>query len=160
MVGHTDMTEEHKRKIGTSNKGKKRSLEERKRMSTSAKKRGLTGFLGKRKSKKTREKLSIIAIQQWRDGQFGRGNKSHSWKGGITPINKVIRTSVEYKLWRTAVFIRDNRTCIWCGSKNNIEADHIKPFCIFPELRFAIDNGRTLCHDCHRKTDTYGNVNY
>lgn len=77
---------------------------------------------------------------------------------GLTPIREKIRASEEYKLWRQAVFERDNYSCVWCGDKqgNNLEADHIKPFSLFPELRFAIDNGRTLCKPCHRKTDTYG----
>lgn len=85
-----------------------------------------------------------------------------SWKGGITPINHLIRTSREYKLWRTAVFQRDKYTCVWCGIKGGngetvvLNADHIKPFYLYPELRFAIDNGRTLCIDCHKTTDTYG----
>lgn len=85
------------------------------------------------------------------------GSKNKSWKGGITPINRRIRTSLEYILWRTAVFVRDNYTCIQCGDNQggNLEADHIKPFALYPELRFAIDNGRTLCHECHRKTNTY-----
>jgi 5-methylcytosine-specific restriction endonuclease McrA len=65
-------------------------------------------------------------------------------------------TKLEYKLWRRAVFTRDNFTCIWCGIKGDIEADHIKPWSLFPALRYAIDNGRTLCKDCHKKTDTYG----
>lgn len=87
-----------------------------------------------------------------------KGEKNNKWKGGITPINSKIRHSIEYKLWRDAVFKRDNYQCIWGGKEhgNKLNADHIKPFSLFPELRFAIDNGRTLCIECHKKTDTYG----
>jgi len=88
--------------------------------------------------------------------QFKKGHKIN-WKGGLTPLYKIIRNSEEYKLWRMSVFIRDNRTCIWCGSKKDIQADHIKRFADYPELRFAIDNGRTLCKECHKTTETYGN---
>lgn len=85
------------------------------------------------------------------------GENSHSWKGGLTNESKIIRQSKEYKLWRTAVFTRDNFLCIWCSSNTEIQADHIKPFAYYPELRFAIDNGRTLCRKCHQTTDTWGN---
>lgn len=84
------------------------------------------------------------------------GPKNPAWKGGVTEIHRAIRTSREYKLWRTAVFERDNYACVWCKEKGGeLNADHIKPFALFPELRFAIDNGRTLCLECHKKTDTY-----
>lgn len=87
-----------------------------------------------------------------------RGENNGQWKGGITPIHGRIRNSHEYKLWRRAVYERDKYTCVWCGDNRggNLEADHIKPFADYPELRFAIDNGRTLCKSCHQKTDTYG----
>lgn len=84
------------------------------------------------------------------------------FKGRITEKNKQIRNSLEYSLWRTAVFVRDQYTCQNCGDKSgnghtvSLEADHIKPFAFFPELRLAIDNGRTLCRSCHMKTDTWG----
>jgi hypothetical protein len=90
-----------------------------------------------------------------------KGNKGSGWKGGITPLNKLIRGSLEYRLWRESVFKRDDYTCIWCGIRSGngkaiiLHADHIKPFAHYPELRFAIDNGRTLCIDCHKKTETY-----
>jgi 5-methylcytosine-specific restriction endonuclease McrA len=97
-----------------------------------------------------------------RDFNVRRGRDSNFWKGGIYPTNLLIRYSHEYKLWRQAVFERDNWACVWCGARTKkgtrvvLHADHIKPFSLYPELRFAIDNGRTLCKECHKKTDTYG----
>lgn len=85
-----------------------------------------------------------------------RGNNCHLWKGGITPINTKIRTSLEYKDWRIKVFERDNYTCQKCGSRGvSLHADHIKPFAYYPELRLIIENGRTLCVPCHKLTDTF-----
>lgn len=85
-----------------------------------------------------------------------RGKKSHLWKGGRTKESSIIRESIEYKLWREAVFKRDNYTCIWCKIRGGkLNADHIKPFAYYPELRFAIDNGRTLCVPCHKTTETF-----
>lgn len=86
-----------------------------------------------------------------------KGEKNPGWKGGITTENDKIRKSLEYRLWREAVFKRDNYTCVWCGQKGGrLNADHIKSFAVHPELRLEIDNGRTLCLPCHKKTSTYG----
>ena len=79
-----------------------------------------------------------------------RGDKSHRWKGGINKENSKIRTSIEYKEWRYLIFIRDNHCCINCGSKEKLRADHIKPFHLFPELRFDVNNGRVLCFKCDK----------
>lgn len=68
-------------------------------------------------------------------------------------LDRLARYSPEAKVWRKAVFERDNFTCQICFAKGNyIEADHIKPFAYFPELRFELSNGRTLCRECHDKT--------
>lgn len=91
-----------------------------------------------------------------------KGPKSPTWKGGVTPINRKIRNSLEYKIWRKAVFERDGYQCIWGGKEHGdkLNADHIKPFSLYPELRLAIDNGRTLCEACHKTTETFaGRIN-
>ena len=93
-------------------------------------------------------------------GRF-TGESHHNWKGGITPIRKKMYYSDEYKIWRKSIFERDNYTCVWCGKRGvELNADHIKPWCDYPELRFDINNGRTLCLDCHRKTFTWGKWDY
>lgn len=107
-----------------------------------------------------------------------------SWKGGITPIHIAIRNLQERKQWSFQVFKRDNFTCKICGDNKggNLEADHIKPFskilkrflkkynqfspiedketlldlAVSYKAFWDISNGRTLCHDCHIQTETYG----
>lgn len=80
------------------------------------------------------------------------GNNNHGWKGGITTESKKIRMSIEYRLWREAVFARDSWTCCDCGKiGEKLHPHHIKQFAFFPSLRFAIDNGKTLCIKCHGK---------
>ena len=91
-----------------------------------------------------------LKVSESRRGKL-TGEANHSWKGGITPENKKIRESIEYRLWREAVFARDNFTCQICTERGGkLHADHVKPFSIFPELRLAINNGQTLCKECHR----------
>lgn len=84
------------------------------------------------------------------------GINNVNWKGGVTSVNKKIRTSLRYKNWRSAVFERDNWTCQECGKRGiYIEAHHLKPFSLYSEIRFDLNNGITLCRNCHSLTDTY-----
>lgn len=85
-------------------------------------------------------------------------NRVHwNWRGGRGTERHREMSKTDYKLWRTAVFMRDNFTCQICGERGiKLEADHIKSWVQYPELRYAIDNGRTLCVECHRKTDSWG----
>ena len=63
-----------------------------------------------------------------------------------------IRNSQEYKDWRKAVFERDNYTCQSCGKHGGkLNAHHIKPFKDYPKLRLVLDNGITLCAECHKE---------
>ena len=181
-------TEESKRKIGLGSKGRIKSEEERKNISIAKTGKYYSKLSEAKKghivTEETKLKLSLklkgrpniknsILLkgkkhseeQRKRNSDAQKGEKGSNYRGGITPINKLIRNSLEYRLWRESVFKRDNWTCVWCGAKSGngraivLNADHIKPFAYYPELRFAIDNGRTLCVECHRKTDTYARRN-
>lgn len=104
-----------------------------------------------RKSKEWRNHLSEIQKKRVKQGLH------NSYRGGVASQNKIIRRSVEFKLWREAVFKRDDYTCQECGDRGNeLHPDHIKQFAYYPELRFEISNGRTLCAECHRRTPTWG----
>jgi len=102
------------------------------------------------------------------------GDKNHYWKGGKTLLQRAIRLCGKYNLWRADILERDNYTCQHCGLRGNIlQVDHIKPLrsIIFnndimtmgdayscDEL-WDITNGRVLCKNCHKSTDTYGKHN-
>ena len=136
MKGHfTPHSIETKRRLSELNIGKKLSEETKKKISES------------HNSKETSKKWS----------ELRKGQNHYNWQGGINSINDTIRHSFEIREWRKSVFERDNYTCVECGIRGgNLEADHIKSFALYPELRFVLGNGRTLCRPCHRKTNTYG----
>jgi 5-methylcytosine-specific restriction endonuclease McrA len=90
-----------------------------------------------------------------------------SWK---TKLNQLIRTSARYLNWRNEIHKRDNYTCQICGNRWwKLHVDHIKQFALIlkenninsvddamlcDEL-WDMNNLRTLCEECHRKTETY-----
>lgn len=65
-----------------------------------------------------------------------------------------------YKRWRHAVLSRDGFKCVICGRRKGqvkvLQADHIRGWARYPELRFSVENGRTLCIYHHRRTLNYG----
>ncbi len=76
---------------------------------------------------------------------------------GVSTHNEKLRHGERYRAWRQAVFVRDDFTCQDCGTRGGVlNADHIHPFALFPELRFNVENGRTLCRECHLQTPTFG----
>lgn len=167
-TGKTKRSEETKKKISLlkmgnkNNLGRIKSSETKLKISLSKTGKPATWNRGLIRSQEVKDKISKSKIGSipWNKGKkFPQisGEKHPNWRGGVTSLNEKIRKSLEYKLWRTAVFERDNYTCIWCKEiGGNLNADHIKPFAYYPELRFAIDNGRTLCVPCHKTTETYG----
>jgi hypothetical protein len=118
------------------------------------------GFLSKNnvsKRKEVRKKISNnkkggIPYNKGKKSPETTGEKNGNWKGGITEESLKARTTREYYLWREAVFARDNWTCQDCGKKcgKDIIAHHIKLFSEYPELRTSIENGVTLCRECHK----------
>lgn len=121
------MSDEHKQAISQAKKGKPKPLSWRRSMSLS------------RQGEKT----------------------SWWWKGGIHEQNQKERTRAmrrfEYRAWREQVLQRDNHTCVMKDEtcSGPLQVDHIKPWKDYPELRYDINNGRTLCKSHHERTPTF-----
>ena len=61
------------------------------------------------------------------------------------------RKTKEYKEWRKAVFRRDNYTCQMCGKRGGkLVAHHKKRYRNAISERTVLENGITLCEDCHK----------
>ena len=69
------------------------------------------------------------------------------WSGGQNE-----RNNFESQAWRRKIWNRDKGRCRVCNATTEMEAHHIKPFGKYPEIRWDINNGILLCHECHSKT--------
>jgi len=135
--------------------GIKRSDETKEKLSISAKNREMSHFLGKHHSLETREFLSKIRRDKYKERQT---------------VNKQVRRYWKVSQWRKDVFERDEYVCHNCGMKNKkglgksvtFHAHHIKELStIIGDLNFYesisldelynLDNGITLCIDCHKE---------
>lgn len=129
--------------------GKKRSLKARTLTSKANKGNPICGawIKGKKHKLSTRLKMSRAQKKKIKEGK-------HNWQDKIGKNTYKKRRNymkdIKYKLWRTKVFERDNYFCIRCKKKNiYIHADHILSWAHYPQLRYNINNGRTLCMKCH-----------
>ena len=95
------------------------------------------------------------------------GNRNPNWKGGLSLVARQARRCFNYRQWHSDVFTRDDFTCQICGKRGGkLEADHYPKLfiTIFQENKIEtleeainceefwnINNGRTLCKNCHQK---------
>lgn len=164
-------TKEHRGRIGEALKGRKTGpLTEEHRKNISRTKKGQpSGKKGKKFP------------------QFS-GKNNPAWKGGITPLHIMIRQSFENQQWEKAIFERDNYICQRCGNNTylNLTAHHypklfsqiLKDFLhqynqfspikdketlvrltISYEPFWDINNGITLCKECHKKEKKWNQKN-
>lgn len=72
------------------------------------------------------------------------------YKKSITPKVGKRKTGFLHQAWAALVKDRDKK-CTECGSVYDLHAHHIKQYKSHPELRNDVNNGITLCGNCHRK---------
>ena len=150
-------SDDHKRKLSIANSGKHATLVTRERQRLAK--------LGK---------PGVFKTEAWRKNmsESQRGIRAHNWQGGLTALHKLIRNSFEYRQWRTRGYERDSYRCVVGGISHGkklnfdhkkslaaiIRENNIKTFAdaLLCGVLWDINNGRTLCEDCHKKTDTWG----
>ena len=84
-----------------------------------------------------------------------RGSNNSRWKPDKSLEDRERdRSCTQYREWRFSVYARDNFICRRCGSrggKRGLEAHHIKNWASNKDLRYDVNNGITLCYNCHKE---------
>ena len=91
---------------------------------------------------------NVLVVQDWKE------------YGYAEMADEASRGSLDYRIWRSRVILRDNFECKHCGIKLEngavLHAHHIKAWKDHPKLRFELDNGITLCAECHKNVHRRG----
>lgn len=93
---------------------------------------------------KNKKGLNFCSTECWY--QYNQKENAYNWTGGQDG-----RSTSESRKWRKSVLARDNNRCRLCHCEDKLEAHHIHPFGKFPDKRWDINNGVTLCKKCHIK---------
>ena len=154
-TGAYKRTKEHREKIGEAHKGKPSGM-----LGKKAWNRGTRGVCKANSGSFKRGRIP------WNKGKKYKGcSHSREWTEKVRQSlikradrigrKKYVRpkhnTHWKYREWRTRVFKRDDFTCWICEEKSGkIEAHHLKKWSKYPNLRYKISNGLTLCEFCHK----------
>ena len=102
--------------------------------------------LGYKMPNKQRDKIALA----------NRGERAYQWIKDRTKVKRywTARDNVEYRRWRLAVCRRDGFECVVSNQQCNgsIVAHHISAWSAYPELRYVVGNGITLCRFHHPHT--------
>jgi len=166
-----------KTKNGYRRRGVKHSLESRRKISenhadVSGKNNPMYGTVGelspnfgKEKSASTKEKLSLA--NKGKPNSKLAGENNPNWKGGRTSLAQIFRSTIQYETWRLQVYTRDKFLCQECKVEGKrLQAHHKQHLSkLFDKHQIThisqtytikefwdIDNGTTLCKECHAKT--------
>lgn len=162
-----------KRGVKTSNKGKlawnrglkgvcykTKEMRERMREIALAKKYG-QWMNGKNLSEETKKKIGLgnsnpTMESRRRYSEAKKGSNNPRWISDRTKLQRYQdeskdRRSSTYNNWRKEVWLRDNFKCKIANPdcSGRIEVHHILNWKDYPELRYQINNGITLCHAHH-----------
>jgi 5-methylcytosine-specific restriction endonuclease McrA/predicted nucleic acid-binding Zn ribbon protein len=105
------------------------------------------------------DKIKGIPLSEQAKQKISMGlQKKSKFDKYCVSLNRRLRNTKRWILWREKVFVRDDYTCQRCGKRGiYIEPHHIISLkeCIKKnniEKAFDVFNGITLCRPCHMKT--------
>lgn len=110
---------------------------------------------------KQKEIISVMFKGKWSEEKkrkhssyFKKGKESHRWikdRNKLKIDERKKSYDTKYKYWMLAIKKRDKWKCriINKDCKGRLEAHHILDWENYPELRYEINNGITLCHAHH-----------
>jgi len=98
--------------------------------------------------KRGRKFCSFGCAMSWQSKHY-RGEKHHRYKEDFREIKR-LRNCAKYKEWRRKILERDDYKCQMCDTDENLMVHHIISLIEDKSKVFDIDNGITVCVECHQ----------